>query len=200
MKSDKKIALTVGDPQGIGPETAKKALLELDLPQGSVVTIGTDLNLKYEHIEIPKTLSVGEFCYSSLVAAANLVKAGSAGAIVTGPVSKKALADAGYNFSGQTEVLESLLARRGDKAEMLFVARDLRLLLLTRHLPLKDVVLTQELIVEKISRLSAFLKNSLNIETPKIALCALNPHAGESGLLGREEIDIMTPALEKLKA
>ena len=84
---------------------------------------------------------------------------------------------------------------------MLFVSKDFRVLLLTRHLPLKDVskTLTKEFIIEKIERLRSHFQNSLNIQKPSFALCALNPHAGENGLLGDEEEKIMLPAIEAVR-
>ena len=108
---------------------------------------------------------------------------------------------AGHKFKGQTEVLEKFLAHDGQKAEMLFVSKDFRVLLLTRHLPLKDVskTLTKAVIIEKVERLRSYFQNKLNIPKPSFALCALNPHAGENGLLGDEEENIMLPAIEAVR-
>ncbi len=77
---------------------------------------------------------------------------------------------------------------------MLFAAENMKVLLLTRHLPLKDVHLTKEMVVEKVLRLEKFLPRG------KFALCGFNPHAGEGGILGREEIDILIPAAQELRA
>lgn len=192
-----KIAITTGDLLGIGEEITQKALLELKIPKEKVILIGRNLGLDYEYIEVNAS-SNGEFCYKSLEIACDMAQKGEVEAIVTAPVSKKVLSDAGYHFLGQTEILENLLAHNGQKAEMLFIAKDLRLLLLTRHLPLKKVELSQEIIVEKIFRLNSFLIQKCGIKSPKIALCALNPHAGEQGLLGTEEIEIMQPAIKIL--
>lgn len=82
---------------------------------------------------------------------------------------------------------------------MLFVSGDFRVMLLTRHVALKDVKITKELIVEKIRRLESVLKQRFKISAPKIALCSLNPHAGENGILGNEEISEFEPALKELK-
>ena len=121
--------------------------------------------------------------------------------IVTAPTSKEAMNLAGHKFSGQTEVLEKFLAHDGQKAEMLFVSKDFRILLLTRHLPLKDVSkkLTKAVIIEKVERLRSYFQNKLYISKPSFALCALNPHAGENGLLGDEEDKIMLPAIEAVR-
>ncbi len=118
-------------------------------------------------------------------------------AIVTAPVSKAALHLAGHKFNGQTEVLEHFLAHDGQKAEMLFVADNFRVFLLTRHISLKEVTLTREMVEQKILNLSTF--QSFN-HSALFALCGLNPHAGEDGILGREEIDILIPAVKNLRA
>ena len=108
---------------------------------------------------------------------------------------------AGHNFNGQTEVLEKFLAHKGQKAEMLFVSRDFRVLLLTRHCALKDVssCLTKEVILEKVERLRSYFQNKLLIKKPSFALCALNPHAGENGIIGTEEDEIIVPAIEAVR-
>lgn len=214
---NKKIAITAGDFNGIGPEVIIKALNRLNIPEQNVVLIGASslfkgLNKSYETIEIPfdenwlsageETAKAGEFSYNCIIKACEMAKSGEISAIVTAPVSKNALHLSGHDYSGQTEVLEQNLAdpSKDEKAEMLFVADDFRVLLLSRHVALKDVCITKELLVEKITRIQRVLKNNFEIQNPKIALCALNPHAGENGILGREEIDVFTPALEELRS
>ena len=81
---------------------------------------------------------------------------------------------------------------------MLFIENDLRVMLLTRHIPLSKIKITKDLIIEKTKRLNEFLIKKCKIKSPKIALCALNPHAGENGILGCEEIDIIIPSIQKL--
>ena len=213
----KKIAITAGDFNGIGPEVIIKALNKLNPPKDRVLLIGakqlfSGLNTDYEIEEVPfdnnwlclgrETKEAGEFSYNCLIKACELVKMGEIGAIVTAPVSKNAMHLAGHNFSGQTEVLEQFLAnpKKDEKAEMVFVSNDLRILLLTRHLPLKEIKITKELLIEKIQRINRVLVNNFKIEFPKIALCSLNPHAGENGILGREEIEEFTPAIEYLRS
>ena len=105
---------------------------------------------------------------------------------------------AGHDFSGQTEVIEHFLAHDGQRAEMLFAARDFRVMLLTRHVPLACVRVTKDLIIEKVLRLNEALKNNFAIHRPSIALCALNPHAGEKGILGMDEREEMVPAVSAL--
>lgn len=217
-KLGKKIAITTGDVNGIGAEITIKALNELNLPKENVVIISNKnvldfygkLKNNYEIIEIdfdPKdilpgqiTAESGNFGFMALETACNMAKTGEIDAIVTAPLAKIAMHKAGHIFSGQTEVLEKFLAHNNQHAEMLFVARDFRVLLLTRHVALKDILITKEKVVEQITNLDKFFKKQLAIKSPKFALCAFNPHAGENGILGNEEIEILNPAVEILKS
>ncbi len=106
---------------------------------------------------------------------------------------------AGHYFNGQTEVLEHFLSHDGQKAEMLFTSRDFRVLLLTRHCALQSVNITKEMIIEKIERLRWYFQNKLLIKRPSFGLCGLNPHAGENGVIGTDEEEIMIPAVEALR-
>ncbi len=208
-----KIAVTTGDPNGIGAEITIKALNNLDLPEDKIVIISNKkiidfygkLNRNYDIIEIPYeaeiepgkvTKEAGEFSFLSVKKACET----DAKAIVTAPVAKNALYLAGHRFNGQTEILQKYLAHNNQLAEMLFVAGKFRVLLLTRHVALKDINLTKEMVVEKITNLRDFFVTHLNISKPEFALCAFNPHAGEDGILGHEEIDILIPAVEELRA
>ena len=207
-----KIAILTGDPNGIGAEITIKALNLLNLPSKDIVIISNNkiinsygkLNNNYEIVEIdykhkiePGKISAeaGDFAFRCLQKACEIKPK----FIVTAPTSKESMHLAGHKFNGQTEVLEHFLARNGQKAEMLFVAKDFRVLLLTRHLALKNITLTKELILEKVERLRSHFQNKLNINKPSFALCALNPHAGENGIIGTEEDDIMIPAVEALR-
>lgn len=207
-----KIIITTGDPNGIGAEITVKALKKLDLHACDILLVSNRKVLDfygnpdkdYEICEIPfdeevqpgkVTKAAGEFCFQSLKKACEL----KGRAIVTAPVAKNALHLAGHNFNGQTEILQEFLAHDGQLAEMLFVAENFRVLLLTRHCALKDVTLTKELVIEKIMNLQKFFAEKLGITKPKFALCGLNPHAGEGGILGREEIEILQPAVEVLR-
>ena len=108
---------------------------------------------------------------------------------------------AGYNYAGQTEIIESFIKKEEQNAEMLFICDDIRILLLTRHISIKELpeTLKKDLIISKIKNLNTSLKSNFKISEPKIALCALNPHAGENGLFGKEEINEYLPALTQLK-
>ncbi len=209
-----KIAITTGDPNGIGAEITIKALNTLNIPPRDIVIISNSKvlnaygnlqnNYEIEEVEYSSrvragevTSEAGDFSFRLLQRACELKPR----FIVTAPTSKEAMNLGGHKFSGQTEVLEKFLAHDGQKAEMLFVSKDFRILLLTRHLPLKDVskTLTKEFIIEKVERLRSFFQNHLFINKPSFALCALNPHAGENGLLGTEEEKTMLPAIEALR-
>ena len=216
-----KIAILTGDPNGIGAEITLKALKILNLTTDKIVLISNsevlnfynnlaDLHnyadiVKYEVIEIPYTKAdiqagkvtaqAGEFSFQSLKKVCEL----KTKAIVTAPVAKNALHLAGYNFNGQTEVLQKYLSHDGQLAEMLFVADNFRVLLLTRHCALKEINLTKEIVIKKVENLVKTFKTVFKIENPKFALCGFNPHACEDGILGREEIEILIPAVEYLK-
>ena len=219
-----KIAITLGDPNGISPEITIKALNFLDLPQDKVVLIANkeildyyneefDLSLEkdYEIIEVPyrkedikigeETEAAGEFSFRSLVKACNLATNQEIDAIVTAPVSKNAMKMAGHNYSGQTEVIEQYLAQIHQNAEMIFVCDKFSVFLMTRHIALKDVPekIKKDFIIRKIEKLEKSLKLQLGISNPKIAICSLNPHASENGMFGDEEINEIIPAVEELK-
>ena len=208
-----KIIITTGDPNGIGAEITMKALKALNLPKEKIAIISNKkilnyygkLDKNYEIIEIPYnendikvgqvTKEAGEFSFESLKLACELKPK----AIVTAPVAKNALHLAGHNFNGQTEVLQHFLAHDNQLAEMLFVANGFRVLLLTRHCALKEITLTQDVVVTKIKNLVKTFQKQFGINKPKFALCGFNPHSGEDGILGREEIDILIPAVQELQ-
>ena len=213
-KYSNKIAITTGDPNGVGAEITIKALNMLNLPAKDIVIISNSKVLNtygrlansYEVIEIdyPEKIepgvvsaSAGDFSFRALKKACELQPK----FIVTAPTSKEAMHLAGHIYNGQTEVLEHFLAHDGQKAEMLFVSKDLRVLLLTRHCALKDVSenLSKEIIIEKVERLRSYFQNKLYIKKPSFALCALNPHAGENGIMGDEEERKMLPAVEAVR-
>lgn len=192
-----KIAITTGDKKGIGKEITKKALDVLKLKKEEVLIIGEKVDDYYDTEEI-NIKNNGEFCFKSLELACNLIKEKRINSLVTAPVSKFELHKAGHIFNGQTEVIENFLQHDKQKAQMLFIAQNLRVMLLTRHCALKDVKLTVEEVIERTKILNDFLIKKCKIKSPKIALCALNPHAGEEGILGDEEIKILKPAVEFL--
>lgn len=207
-----KIAITTGDPNGIGAEITIKALRQLDLPKDKIVLVSNSkilsyygkLDKDYEIIEVPfdfeitsgkVTKEAGEFSYQSLKKVCELKPK----AIVTAPVAKNALHLAGHIYNGQTEVIEKCLAHDNQLAEMLFVANNFRVLLLTRHCALKDINLTKEIVITKVQNLVKTFETQFDIKNPRFALCGFNPHSGEDGILGSEEIEVLIPAVKELQ-
>jgi 4-hydroxythreonine-4-phosphate dehydrogenase len=122
-----------------------------------------------------------------------------ADAMVTAPVSKEALHSAGYNFPGQTEMLA--LLTRSDKVTMMLVTKAMRVALATVHLPINKVSdnISQERLADKLMTVRDALQKDLGISVPRIAVLGLNPHAGENGAIGREELESIIPAIAAAK-
>jgi 4-hydroxythreonine-4-phosphate dehydrogenase len=150
----------------------------------------------------PGKLAVGNAGYviHCLETAANLALSHKVDAIVTGPVHKSIMNDAGIAFSGHTEFLAEYC--KAKQVIMLFVVDELKVAIATTHIPLAQVsaAITQESLCAQLQLLHDELKIKFNLEAPRILICGLNPHAGEAGHLGREEIETITPALETLRA
>ena len=140
----------------------------------------------------------GAFAFKSLEAATQDLKNNLIDALVTAPINKHAMQLANFPFPGHTEYLTHEL---GGKSVMLMVYDDLRVGLVTNHLPLKEVAatLSKELILKKIKTLESTLKMDFGIERPTIAVLGLNPHAGDGGVLGEEEETMIKPALQEAK-
>ncbi len=141
----------------------------------------------------------GKYAVSSLTIAAEALKAGKIHGLVTAPIHKKNIQDAGLNFPGHTPYLKNLFGA-ADVA-MFMIAANMRVALLTEHLPLKDVTqyITRENILSKLQVMNNSLKRDFLITKPRIAVLGLNPHAGDEGLIGKEEIDIIKPAIRDAK-
>jgi 4-hydroxythreonine-4-phosphate dehydrogenase len=131
--------------------------------------------------------------------AVELCVIGRTQAMVTSPVSKEALNLAGYNFPGQTEMVA--LLSRSQRVAMMLVSKQMRVGLVTIHTALRDAAqsITKEKIVEKVSIVHDALTKNFRIEHPNVAVLALNPHAGEGGLIGKEEQEIIIPAIEEIR-
>ena len=139
------------------------------------------------------------YVLSTLQIAAEGCLQGHFDALVTGPLQKSVINDAGIPFTGHTEYLAQLSNTR--RVVMMLAAGDLRVALATTHLPLRDVSaqITNELLTEVIEILHHDLKTKFALSQPRILVCGLNPHAGEGGHLGTEEIEIIEPALDALR-
>ena len=140
-----------------------------------------------------------EYVLETLRLAAMAVSNKSCDAMVTGPVHKGIINDAGIAFSGHTEYLAEFCKR--ELTVMMLATEGLRVALATTHLPLKDVAaaITQDLLRDIIKILNTDLQSKFGIATPQILVCGLNPHAGEGGHLGREEIETIEPVLTDMR-
>jgi 4-hydroxythreonine-4-phosphate dehydrogenase len=188
-----RVAITIGDPAGIGPEIAAKAaasprVLEVCTPlvYGRIYTPGVETG----------TLSAeaARTAYGAVVAAVEDAMAGVVDAVATAPISKEAFALAGLPWRGHTELLAHLTG--APSVAMMFHADALRVVLATIHEPLAAVprLLTRDLL-ERVIRLTARELPRFGFAAPRLAVCGLNPHAGEGGVLGDEEQRVLAPAI-----
>ncbi|HBG40574.1 MAG TPA: 4-hydroxythreonine-4-phosphate dehydrogenase PdxA [Porphyromonadaceae bacterium] len=138
----------------------------------------------------------GEAAYMALDRASQDLKNGLIDALVTLPIHKDTIQNDHFSFPGHTEFLQERFGK-GKKALMMMVCNNLRVALVTAHIPVRDVpdTISKELILEKIRTLQTSLVRDFNLENPRIAVLGLNPHAGENGLLGKEEMDVIIPAV-----
>jgi 4-hydroxythreonine-4-phosphate dehydrogenase len=145
-----------------------------------------------------KELAAGKLAARAIERAVWLARAGEVDAIVTAPVHKGALHRAGYRYPGVTEFLGALTG--GTETVMMLVTGALRVALVTTHLPLRDALsqITADRVVHVGEVVRAALQERFGIAAPRLALCALNPHAGEGGLFGDEDQRILRPAAERL--
>jgi 4-hydroxythreonine-4-phosphate dehydrogenase len=139
----------------------------------------------------------GKYAFKSLEAATKDLAAGKIDVLVTAPISKETIMQAGFEFPGHTEYLASLSGM--DDALMTMVSEDLRVALVTSHIPLKEVpsAISKEKINDKLTKFNNSLIKDFGIIKPRIAVLGLNPHAGEKGKLGEEEANIITPAIQE---
>lgn len=233
------IAVTPGEPAGIGPElicryaacerlhkgphivtVANKALLintakelnldltftDYDIRNPQSTTMAQPKSLSVMDVPLAATAKAGQldvvnapYVLKTLELAADLCLNGTFSALVTGPVQKSIINEAGVSFSGHTEFLCE--RSRCDNVVMMLATQGLRVALVTTHLPLKDIpkTITPDLLNRIIRILNNDLKNQFGIPRPNIYVCGLNPHAGEGGHMGREEIEIIEPTLEALR-
>jgi len=192
------IAITMGDPRGVGPEVIVKALGKKEVARGGDFIIIGDRALlaktKATVMDVAyRTPAQGSLKF--LEKGVELIKAGIVDALVTAPLSKEAVSHYKEDFRGHTEYLaESFGVKRFD---MMFVSSKIRLSLVTRHVPLKEVskLITKKAVFSSVELMRDTLKQRFGIADPRIAVLGLNPHAGEGGLLGQEEIKHIIPAI-----
>ncbi len=218
MKTHSKptIAITIGDPSGIGPEVTAKALRQLNLSKEIPLKIigdqksfdryfnGVNSN-DFLDIKIPLLLKIhpgrpsrqtAQAAAAYIDSALQMLKNNEIQGLVTAPVCKEAMVNAGIPFIGHTEYLAEHFKIKD--YEMMFVGKKLRLVVATRHVPLREVsaLITTEKILRTIQLTAVSLKTLFRIKTPTIGVCGLNPHAGEGGLIGDEEIKTIIPAIK----
>ncbi|MDE5774168.1 MAG: 4-hydroxythreonine-4-phosphate dehydrogenase PdxA, partial [Muribaculaceae bacterium] len=140
----------------------------------------------------------GAAAVESLVAACNCIDDEDADVLVTAPIDKGAAQVDGFKFAGHTEFLQERFGDDDHRACMILFNDDLRVMLLTTHVPVSEIArhINKDRIVERIEAFNRTLTESFEIERPRIAVLSLNPHNGDHGLLGREEIDEIIPAIE----
>ena len=194
MNNQPVIGITSGDPAGIGPEVIRAALDSEMIPAGFCYEVVGEIS---GHVPGQPTPASARAAAMALESAATSLLAGKWQAVVTGPVSKNALHSVGYLFPGQTEFFA---ARAGIKNfAMCLTGGMLTVALVTVHVPMRDVsgLLSRSEIVRVGLLLAGFLRR-IGIESPRIAVAGFNPHAGENGDIGREEIEIIDPAVADL--
>lgn len=214
-----RIAVTLGDPRGIGPEVAARAL---DAPLDAEITvIGAEEQVRAVKADhriaigswglglgegVPaapgpsRAMQAGRIAGHAIERAAAMALAGAVDAIVTAPIEKHALHQAGFRWPGHTEWLADLAG--GVDVAMMLASDRLRVVLVTTHVALRDVpaLVTQDRIVRTGRVTLAALRDWFGIAAPRLALCALNPHAGEGGLFGDEDDRVLRPAAAALGA
>lgn len=152
-------------------------------------------------VELGKSTSEsGKAAFEALKLAVDDLKNGEIDVLITAPINKKNIQSDEFAFPGHTEYLEQIAGE--GKALMLLVANNLRVGVVAGHVPISEVSsnITKELILEKLRILNNSLKHDFTIRRPRIAVLGLNPHAGDNGLLGKEELEIITPAIEEANA
>ncbi|MFT8806860.1 4-hydroxythreonine-4-phosphate dehydrogenase PdxA [Gluconobacter sp.] len=226
------LALTLGDPAGIGPQLAVEAWRRLRQPgEGTFFWVG-DPRLVEDAVPVTRIREPEEaggvfasslpvlpvFCEAEVIpgqpdsrnAAATITSirlavgyalAGRVGGVVTNPIAKHILAAAGFPYPGHTEFLAALCDRPGEEIMML-VSPQLRVVPVTVHVALRRALdtLTTDRIVSVAETANAALKRDFGIAAPRLAIAGLNPHAGEHGMMGREEGTIIQPAIDRLRA
>jgi 4-hydroxythreonine-4-phosphate dehydrogenase len=225
-----RLAVTVGDPAGVGPEIILKAAarfagrkdLELVVVapraviDGAAAQLGGECEARWragdgscgftlDEIPLPSgsirtgevSVAAGEVAYSAIARAVDMAMKGDASAIVTAPISKEALNLAGHPFSGHTELLAHLSGGAGPV--MMLAHGPMRVSHVSTHIPLSEV--PARLTPERLRRVLSVTRDALlriGVERPRIAVAALNPHAGEGGMIGREDLDVTAPVLAEL--
>lgn len=204
------VLLTMGDCRGIGPEVIVRAL---SLPRirrlANFLVIGDLACIEKTKRALGVSAAIDLLDLGTedpaldplryIDKAVALIEKKRARALVTAPVNKESITKGGVAFSGHTEYLAGLTKVK--RVAMMFTGGRLKVTVVTRHIPLKDVSshLTKKKIVDTTMLTYRSLQKNFKIRSPRVGICALNPHAGEGGLIGREEKNIIAPAVQTLK-
>jgi 4-hydroxythreonine-4-phosphate dehydrogenase len=200
-----RLAMTVGDPRGIGPEIVAKALADPQVsercdvvvvgPTGAGVDVGESVG---SWMSGDSAAAAGKISGLAIERAVALAIAGDVDGIVTAPIDKAALLAGGYDYPGHTEMLAQLT---GSSVAMMLASDKLRVVLATTHVAFRDVTrsLTRDSILDAARITRDGLREWLGIGEPRIALCALNPHAGDGQRFGDEEVKLLGPAAREAK-
>lgn len=211
------IAFTSGDPWGVGPETAVKAMRDARVrralrplavgPRAAWLAAGwrpslsplLDPGASAGPVRRAPTRDGGRASYEAVRLAARLSARRLVGGFVTGPVSKEAWRMAGAPHLDHTSFLKSFAGVQ--RVAMMLLGGAFRAVIATRHIPLKEVprAVTAAAVDEAATLAHEALRDGLGLARPRLTLCALNPHGGERGLLGREELDVLAPAAAALR-
>jgi 4-hydroxythreonine-4-phosphate dehydrogenase len=213
----KVIGITLGDPAGVGPEVTARSLASLGRISSAefVVIGGREIFRSFWPLKkrMPPLVAVGTGRHRAgrptgssardsllyLDTAIEMLKKKELDGLVTAPVSKEGVADLVRGFKGHTTYLKQAFNARN--VEMLFAAPGIKLALLTRHIPLKEVSpsVTQAKVIQVVDLVHDFLRQRFSLKAPRIAVCGLNPHAGEGGQIGTEELRHIIPAIARLR-
>jgi 4-hydroxythreonine-4-phosphate dehydrogenase len=202
-----RLAVTLGDPRGIGPEIVAKMMRDGRVPREATLMLvgpgGAGVEVQEsvgEWRENADPALAGKLAGAAIERAVELAQTGVVDGIVTAPIDKAVLLSGGYDYPGHTEMLAALT---GSRVAMMLTSAEgahgtsaLRVVLATMHIPLRDVprTLTKERILETVATTRLGLRDWFHMREPRIALCALNPHAGDHGRFGAEDDDLLAPA------
>ena len=189
------IGITRGDQAGIGPEVVAAALASGELSSACSYQI---IGEQVDAVLGKPDATTARAALDALEQAAQMLKGGQIDAVVTAPVGKEGLHELGFDFPGQTEFFADRLGC--DNHAMCLTGKNLTVALVTIHVALADVpgLLRQEEIV-RVGLLLADFCRQRGIQSPRIAVCGLNPHAGENGAFGSEDVEIVEPAVAELR-
>ena len=195
-----RLAITLGDPRGIGAEITRKALADPRVAGACRWVVVGPSGLECPADDVigewharQSEANAGRLAGKAIARAVELATAGAVQGIVTAPIDKHALLAGGYDYPGHTEMLAALTGR---EVVMMLTSDRLRVVLATTHVALRDVpaLLTAEVIARTARVTRDGLRSAFGIAEPRIALCALNPHAGDGGRFGREDDELLAPA------